>query len=251
MNKIAIICTLATTLMLALACTTKSYVRQQVQPIISKVNELDQRTAENTKQISSTDARLQQGVETLNSGIENADQNAKNAGTRAQEAQETASSAQTKTTSLREMVDKLDSYHVVSKVAVQFGFDEAHLNSEAKQKLDQFSSQLSLAKNYLVVVEGRTDGTGSETYNNDLSERRADQVVRYLVSKHDVQPFKVHAIGLGRAKPVASNNSVGGRRANRRVDVALVSNIPAPTQGNTAEQPDSDDEVGLAAPHTR
>jgi outer membrane protein OmpA-like peptidoglycan-associated protein len=251
MHKVAIVCTLSTTVMLAAGCATKSYVRHQVQPLINKVNELDERTAENTKQISSTDARLQQGTETLNSGIERADQNARDAGTRAEQAQETASSAQTKTASLEEMVDKGHSYHLVSQVAVQFAFGEAHLDSKAKEELDQFSAQLSTTQNYLLVVEGRTDGAGSDTYNDDLSERRAEQVVRYLVSKHDVKPFKVHAIGLGKAKPVASNDTVGGRRANRRADVALVSNIATSTQGNTANQPGSDDEMGLADPPRR
>ena len=251
MNKVAIVCTLSTTFMLATGCTTKSYVRQQVQPLISKVNELDERTAENTKQISAADARSQQGLESLNSGIERADQSARDAGTRAQQAQEAASTAQTKTASLGEVVDKLDSYHVVARVAVQFAFGEAHLDSQAKQELDQFSTQLSTAKSYLLVVEGRTDEAGSDTYNDDLSERRADQVARYLVSKHHVQPFKVHAIGLGKAKPVASNDTLGGRRANRRVDVELVSNIAAPTEGDTANQPGSDDEVGFAGPHRR
>jgi outer membrane protein OmpA-like peptidoglycan-associated protein len=91
-----------------------------------------------------------------------------------------------------------------------------------------------------VVVEGRTDGAGGDTYNIDLSERRADQVVRYLISKHDLQPFKVHAIGLGKDKPVASNDTIDGRRANRRVDINLMTNIVEPTQGNSAHQPVSE-----------
>jgi OmpA-OmpF porin, OOP family len=246
MNKPVIVCTLSSTLMLATACTTKSYVRQQVQPVIKKVNELDERTAENTRQIKSTDARLQQGLESLNSDIERADKNAKDGGTRAQQAQETASSAQTKVGSLEEMVDKVDSYHVVSEVAVQFAFGEAHLDSKAKQELDQFSNQLSTARNYILVIEGRTDEAGGETYNNDLSERRADQVVRYLVSQLNVEPFKVHAIGLGKARPLASNETSDGRRANRRVDVKLMANMAEPAQGNSANQPSSDDETEQA-----
>ena len=147
MNKVVIVCTLSSIFLLATSCTTKSYVRQQVQPVIKEVNELDERTAENTRKIRSTDARLQQGLESLNSNIESADKNAKDAGTRAQQAQETASTAQTKVGSLAEMVDKVDSYHVVSEVAVQFAFGESHLDSKAKQELDQFSNQLSTAKN--------------------------------------------------------------------------------------------------------
>lgn len=248
MNNFALLGSLSIGLMLAPGCTTKSYVRQQVQPLIKKVNELDERTAENTRQINSTDVRLQHGLGTLNSGIETADKNVHDASTRAQQAQESAAGAQNKATSLGETVDKLDTYRVVSQVAVQFAFGAFQLDSESKQKLDQFTAEVSSAKSYVLVVEGRTDETGTDVYNNDLSQLRAEQVVRYLVSKHDVQPFKVHAIGLGKARPVASNDTAGGRRANRRVDVSLMSNVAPATQGNNATQPGSDYEVELAGP---
>lgn len=251
MNKFTVIGSLSMGLMLVSGCTTKSYVRQQVQPLINKVNELDQRTAETSREINSTDARIQQGLETLNSGIATADKNAQDSNTRAQQAQETSADAQTKATSLGERVDKLDTYHVVSQVAVQFAFGQYQLNSEAKQELDRFSTELSSAKQYILVIEGRTDGTGNDGYNDDLSQLRAEQVVRYLISNHDVQPFKVHAIGLGKAKPVAANDTADGRRANRRVDVSLMSNAIPATQGNKTNYPGSDDEVGLAGPPNR
>lgn len=248
MKRLVIVGCVSTAMSLASGCATKSYVRQQVQPIIAKVNELDQRTADNTRQINSTDAHIQQELETLNAGIDATDNKINDANTRAQQAQETASSAQTKATSLSEMVGKLDTYHVVSQVTVQFRFGEAQLDSKAKQELDQFSSQFSAADNYIVVIEGRTDAVGGDAYNNDLSESRANQVVRYLVSNHDLRPFQVHAIGLGKARPVASNETTDGRRANRRVDVKLMSSTIAPAEGNTANQGDSDDEEGLARP---
>jgi outer membrane protein OmpA-like peptidoglycan-associated protein len=247
MRSILIAGGLLAALMATSGCTTKSYVRKQVQPIISKVNELDQRTAENTRQINSMDARLQQDLQSVNSNAQQAGQKAADAGTRAQQAQQTASTAETRAAALNEVVGKLDTYHVVSQVAVQFAFDDSRLNSAAKQQLDGFSAQLSSAKNYVLVVEGRTDGAGSENYNNDLSERRADEVVRYMVTKHDLPPFKIHAIGLGKERPVAPNNSADGRKENRRVDVTLMSNEATSSQGNNKNQPTVEDEVGRAA----
>jgi outer membrane protein OmpA-like peptidoglycan-associated protein len=226
-----------------IGCATKGYVRNQVEPIINKVNELDQRTAENTRQIKATDASVQQGLATLNASTEQADRRATDADTKAQQAQQSASAANTSVTSLGETVAKLDTYHVVSQAAVQFGFADSRLNTRAKQTLDEFSGKLSSAKNYVVVIEGRTDATGSRNYNNDLSDRRAAQVVRYLVSKHDVPAFKVHAIGLGQERPVAPNTTASGRRENRRADIKLMSNRgEAQPQGSTSQQPGSDED---------
>lgn len=231
-------------------CATKSYVRKQVEPIINKVNELDERTAENTKQLNGMDAQLQQETQGISVTAEQAGQKADDADTRAQQAQRTASTAETETASLVDAVSKLDTYHVVSQVAVQFGFDDCHLSSLAKQQLDDFGTKLSAAKNYLVVIEGRTDGAGGENYNNDLSERRANEVIRYLVAKHQLVPFKVHVVGLGKARPLASNDTPAGRKQNRRVDIKLMSNIGSTVEGPNAAQPASgdDDELGSAVP---
>lgn len=246
MNRFSLVWGLSMLMVVASGCATKSYVRKQVEPIINKVNELDQRTAENTNAIKHTDTRLQQDLQTLNTTIDGADKQAAESTTRAKQAQESASSAQTQAAALSEKVDGLDTYHVVSQVAVQFAVDQSQLDPKAKQQLDEFSTQLAKAKDYVVVVEGRTDAAGSNSYNDDLSDRRAAEVVRYLVSKHDLPQYKVHAIGLGKARPVAGNNTADGRKANRRADITLMSNNGAPAQGNNANDPTSDDEVGLA-----
>jgi len=252
MSKVLLAGVLLLVVLFGIGCATKGYVRNQVEPVINKVNELDQRTAENTTQIKATDARVQQGLETLNTSTEQANRRATDADTKAQQAQQSASAANTNVNSLGETVAKLDTYHVVSQVAVQFGFADSRLKPAAKQALDEFSGKLSSAKNYLVVVEGRTDASGSENYNNDLSDRRAAQVVRYLVSKHHVPLFKVHAIGLGKERPAAPNTSASGRRQNRRADIKLMSNLgAAQPQGSTSTGSDDDDEVAKAVPNQR
>jgi outer membrane protein OmpA-like peptidoglycan-associated protein len=241
-------------MLFGIGCATKGYVRNQVQPTINKVNELDQRTAENSRQIKTTDASVHEGLRTLNTSTEQADQRATDAGRKAQQAQQSASAANTSVNSLGETVAKLDTYHVVKQVAVQFGFGDSRLDPRAKQALDEFSGKLSSAKSYIVVIEGRTDATGSENYNNALSDRRAAQVVRYLVSKHDVPAFKVHAVGLGKERPVAPNTTASGRRENRRADIKLMSNRgEVQPQGSTSPQPGSDDdnEVAKALPNKR
>jgi OOP family OmpA-OmpF porin len=74
-----------------------------------------------------------------------------------------------------------------------------------------------------------TDSVGSAEYNYDLSQRRADAVIQYLASKHNVPAHKIYLIGLGKDKPVDSNKTSTGRAANRRVDVRLMTNTAGAT----------------------
>jgi outer membrane protein OmpA-like peptidoglycan-associated protein len=69
-------------------------------------------------------------------------------------------------------------------------------------------------------VVGHTDNVGSNEYNQKLSERRAHSVARYLESKK-VNSMRLAIAGKGETQPIASNNSEGGRQANRRVEIYL------------------------------
>lgn len=72
-----------------------------------------------------------------------------------------------------------------------------------------------------VRIEGHTDSQGSERYNQRLSERRANAVLKYLLKKK-VSPERVEAVGYGEAKPIAPNSTNKGREANRRVEFVIV-----------------------------
>lgn len=73
-----------------------------------------------------------------------------------------------------------------------------------------------------VEVMGHTDATGDAEYNRSLSRLRADKVARFLVDVGGVEPVRVKADGFGEERPVASNDTVEGRAANRRVEVLIV-----------------------------
>jgi outer membrane protein OmpA-like peptidoglycan-associated protein len=72
----------------------------------------------------------------------------------------------------------------------------------------------------LINVYGHTDSTGSDSYNQSLSERRAASVGQYLTS-HQVIPNRVMTMGFGKTKPIASNATPEGRQQNRRVELEL------------------------------
>ena len=71
-------------------------------------------------------------------------------------------------------------------------------------------------------LEGHTDSTGPDAYNQTLSEKRAEAVKERLV-KRGIDPARIHAAGFGETKPVADNKTAKGRAENRRVEVLILS----------------------------
>ncbi len=214
----------AVTLPFTIGCATKKYVRNQTTPIVNNVNELDDQTAKNTRDIKDVDARAQQGISQVNSKAAAADQKALAAGQTADQANQSATQAANRVTSLAGTVENMDNYKPVSQATVLFGFDKSQLTAKDKQKLDDFAGQIQNQKHYILQVEGYTDSTGPADYNYQLSQRRADAVIRYLAQKYNVPAYKIFLIGLGKDNPVARNTSVAGRAKNRRVDVRLMEN---------------------------
>jgi OOP family OmpA-OmpF porin len=221
-------------LLFSAGCATKTYVRQQTQPIIDKTNSLDELTAKNTRDIKDVDTRAQQGIQNVNQKAADADQKAVAAGARADQAQTVATQASSRIDALSAQVANLDNYHPVVETSVHFAFNKAALTPKAKDALDQLLAEIPNTKGYLVVVEGDTDSVGSASYNYKLSERRADVVVQYL-SEKNVPAHKIYVIGMGKDKTAAPNTTAEGRAQNRRVDVRLMTNNTA-NPGQTSAQ---------------
>ncbi len=106
---------------------------------------------------------------------------------------------------------------IVSLTGVNFAFDSATLTSEAKSILDNAAQTINSRSDASITVEGHTDSNGPDAYNQGLSERRANSVKNYLVSKGVTA--SITAVGKGEMNPVSSNDTREGRAANRRVDV--------------------------------
>ena len=104
---------------------------------------------------------------------------------------------------------------------VTFATDSADLNAGFYDVLNSVSKVLSEFDKTVIEVAGHTDSTGSDVYNQTLSERRATSVALYLRSQK-VIPERLITVGLGESHPVADNSTVDGRQANRRVELTLV-----------------------------
>jgi len=101
-----------------------------------------------------------------------------------------------------------------------FATGKSDLMPGAKKKLDTIIDALKAQQDKVIVVEGHTDAQGSDSMNLDLSQRRAESVRQYLISK-DVPENQLKAVGRGEADPIASNDNAGGRQANRRVEIVV------------------------------
>ena len=214
-------------------CATKNWVNTQTAPLVDKTNNLEDRTAENNRNIHDVDARATAGIQQAQNSANTAGTNAQNAQQAAGQAETAAKDAVHRADSLGEVVNGLDNYRSLADASVNFGFDKAILTKDSKDQLDSFAAQLGSAKGYIVEVTGGTDSTGSKEYNYDLSNRRADAVVQYLASRYSVPAHKFYLIGIGKDREVASNTTAEGRRKNRRVEIRLLSNM----SGGDAQQP--------------
>jgi outer membrane protein OmpA-like peptidoglycan-associated protein len=109
--------------------------------------------------------------------------------------------------------------------SVLFRTNDATLLPAAQTRLDQVAEAL-VAKQQNVVIEGYTDSRGSQSTNMELSQRRAESVRAYLVSR-GFPAEKISARGMGPDKPIAENGTAEGRANNRRVEIVIAKNPSA------------------------
>ncbi len=228
---------IVTGVMFAGGCATKKYVRTTAAPIQAKVDQVGEQTSRNGQQIEDTRNQVKSVDEKATSGINAAqeransadqhaaaaDQHAGEAMNRADQANQLGAKNSAELEGLRSTVANLDDYKLQTSVAVPFAFNKYNLSKDAQQDLDKFAGEAKGGKRFFIAVEGYADATGSATYNAELSKRRADQVVNYLVAKHDIPIYRIHTIGLGKEKPVDDARTRTARAKNRRVEVKVFS----------------------------
>jgi len=104
---------------------------------------------------------------------------------------------------------------------VLFDLDQATLKPGAMKNLYRLATFLREYPDRSLLVEGHTDSTGSDAYNLDLSQRRAESVTGFL-AENGVDPSRMLARGYGKGFPIAGNDTAGGRQLNRRVEVVIL-----------------------------
>lgn len=107
--------------------------------------------------------------------------------------------------------------------AVLFGFDQSSLSSAAQATLNDLVTILNKYPDTDLEIQGHTDNTGTDKYNQALSERRASTVANYLTS-HGIALERVSTKGFGESTPKYSNDTEAGRAQNRRVEFLITAN---------------------------
>jgi OmpA-OmpF porin, OOP family len=223
-KTIMLLSAVAAVLLLEGGCATKKYVRQQIDPLTGKVTELSDLSRKNSNDIKDVDSRAQQGIQTATSKADTADDKAMNADKKAETAQSMATDLKGQLTGVENKLGNIDNYKQTETVTLNFPFNQYKLNDKSTTSLEDLASKIKDRNAYVIQIEGYTDSVGNKDYNYDLSQKRAESVVRFLAEKYDIPLYRLFIVGLGASKPVEPNTSRSGRAENRRVEVHLLEN---------------------------
>ena len=210
------------------ACATKKYARNRVN---ERVQPLEQRTGE----LEETSRRNSQDIGTLNTSVKDVGGRADRAQAQADTALARANQVNTRADGIEQNVgelrENLDKYTLQNTATVNFKVNSAELSPESQMALDQIAGQIKDRNNFILEIQGFADDKGSDVYNNQLTEKRAEVVRRYLAEKHNISLYRMHMLGFGKVRPIADNTTKEGRAQNRRVEIHLLTRNVAGTAG--------------------
>lgn len=219
-HRITILMILTTIAVLSSAgCATRKYARNQISeritPLEHRAGELEETSRRNTQDIG----RLSTDITDVRGRADRAQSQADTALSRADQANTRVNGAEQ---SVSDLKTNLDNYTLQNTASVRFKFDSYELTPEAREALDQLAAQIKDRENFILEIQGFADWVGSDAYNNQLTQKRADAVRRYVAEQHNVALFRMHILGFGKIRPVADNKTPEGRSENRRVEIRLL-----------------------------
>ena len=221
---------------------TAEALESRVDPVESLAKSTQELAENNQTRISEGERRLdqaEQNARQLSGQIEELSSVANTALSAAKTAQTSADQAEADATTANDRIGALDDYDIYSSMTVHFKPGSARLSAKAKQEIDAMAQSMREdLKGWVVAVEGFADSTGRTAANRSLSQRRANAVIDYLVTKHGLPPRRVvQPFGYGSLNPAAANNTREGRALNRRAEITvLVSKGISPTQRTASKE---------------
>jgi outer membrane protein OmpA-like peptidoglycan-associated protein len=199
----------------------KNYVKRQTEPIRDRINELDELTSANTKQIKDTDDRAQAGIRLASDKANEADQHAVDAGNKATQAQQTAQQVNTRVQTVETVVSNIDQYKAQNQTEIRFRPGQTMLSKAAKDALDQMANGVKGQRGYIFEVQGFSSGHGQTAIQ--ASQKMADSVVRYLVLEHEIPIYRIYLVGMGNA-PTPDQDANARHTVGGRVEISLLKN---------------------------
>jgi outer membrane protein OmpA-like peptidoglycan-associated protein len=252
---------LAAVSLFSFGCATKKHVREAISPVQNQLNQTQSQVSDLQKQT----AEHKQAIGDLDRQVATADEKAVDAGKRAAEAAAAAAKANSAAAeaaqradsanslaqqaqqgvakldeSMQKSLQNLDNYKLATTQQVYFGFNKNTMTKDEQAKLDETIQKVGGLKNFIIEVEGYADRSGDQTYNRELSRKRADAVVHYLAVEHSIPLRSIRELGVGADFPDADNKTRAARKENRRVDVKIyMLDLSGPASADLSARPAS------------
>lgn len=214
-------------------CATKNYVKQSITPVDKKIEEVDQNAQKRDSQQVSDINKTNQTVDDNEKKLSATTEIARTADNESKSATAKANQNAKDLNDLRNAVANIDDYKPTAEpTVVHFKINKDTLSEDEKGKLDQIAMQIGSMQRYFITVEGFTDQTGTKAYNAELSQKRADQVISYLVGSHDIPVYRIHVVGLGDQKLIDEGKGKKAREESRRVEIKVYTAKPLSASGS-------------------
>jgi len=122
----------------------------------------------------------------------------------------------------QQMEATLRAFKAYETYGIHFDFDKSSIQPQSRPLIADIAETLRVNPGWRLMITGYTDSIGGERYNLKLSQARAASVKSALVNQHGIAPDRLETQGLGMANPKASNNTLQGRKLNRRVELKRI-----------------------------
>jgi OmpA-OmpF porin, OOP family len=219
--------TLAVGTLFIAGCATKNYVKQSIQPVDQKIDQVDKSSQSRDQSQVADINKTNQTVDEDEKKLSATDEIAKTADTTSKGAMAKANQNTKDLNDLRNVIANIDDYKPAGdQIVVHFGINKDTLSKDELARLAQVGSQVGSMKRYFITVEGYTDQTGPKELNDQLSRRRADQVISYLVGSENIPVYRIHTVGLGDQKLIDEGKGRKAREESRRVEIMVYTAKP-------------------------
>jgi outer membrane protein OmpA-like peptidoglycan-associated protein len=176
------------------------------------------------RKIAETQAQTSKKIESIETQVEDLQQKQKRTDVRLDELSQEAKDALKRATEAGLLAKgKVVFSQAFTEDRVKFGLDKYELSKDSQAALDDFANKVKgLNEQYFIEVQGHTDDTGTPRYNDELGQRRADAVRRYLSRQHGIPLNRMSTISYGDTLPAEPNKTRAGRAQNRRVVLVVL-----------------------------
>ncbi len=191
-------------------CAKKAYVQREVGEVNQKVDAVSAEVEKTQQRVQANETRIDSVDKNAQTGISDAKGSAQQAMSKATAAEQAAKG-------------KLIYTVTLSNDKVRFPVNHFEISDEAKAIIDEAVTPLKTEnRGVYFEIQGYTDSTGDEAFNNRLGEERAMAVRDYIAKTHGIALSRINVISYGESNPVADNKTKDGRAQNRRVVIRIL-----------------------------